>query len=124
MDRAVTKETAMNQSESVNPFPGQREFEAGQYDRALPLLLPVAQAGYPEAQCMIGCIYQLGLGSAAPDSQEALLWYSRAAALGYGVASNNLAGMYLSGAGVPVDGDRARQLYEQARSQGFTGGQL
>ncbi|MBD2088323.1 sel1 repeat family protein [Microcoleus sp. FACHB-1515] len=112
----------MSHSDSIAPLPGQREFEAGKYDRALPLLLPVAQDGHAEAQCMIGCIYQLGLGSAAPDFHEAIAWYRRAAALGYGVASNNLAGMYLSGSGVPVDRDRARQLYEQARSQGFIGG--
>ena len=113
----------MSQFDSIAPFPGLREFEAGEYDRALPLLLPVAQAGHPEAQCMIGNIYQLGLGSVAPDFQAAIAWYSRAAALGYGVASNNLAGMYLSGVGVPVDRDRAWQLYEQARSQGFLAGE-
>lgn len=109
----------MSQSESIAPFPGLHEFEVGDYDRALPLLLPVAQAGHAEAQCMIGCIYQLSLGSVAPDFQEAIAWYSRAAALGYGVASNNLAEMYLNGAGVPVDRDQARQLYKQARLQGF-----
>lgn len=111
----------MSQSNSIAPFSGLREFRTGDYDRVFPLLLIVAQDGHAEAQCMMGCIYQLGLGSVAPDFQAAIAWYSRAAALGYGVASNNLAGMYLSGAGVPVDRDRARQLYKQARSQGFTG---
>lgn len=111
----------MSQSEAIAPFLGQREFEAGEFDRALPLLLSVAQAGHPEAQCMIGNSYQLGLGRVSPDSQAAIAWCIRASALGYGVASNNLAGMYLSGEGVPVDRNRARQLYEQARSQGFGG---
>lgn len=114
----------MNQSESIVLFLGLREFVAGNYDRALPLLLPAAHDSHAEAQCMIGCIYQLGLGSVAPDFEEAIVWYSRAAALGYDVASNNLAGMYLSSVGVPVDGDRARQLYQQAQTQGFIGGQL
>jgi len=112
----------MSQSESIPPFSGLREFEVGDYDRVLPLLLPIAQDGHAEAQCMMGNIDQLGLGSIAPDFQEAIAWYRRAAALGYGVASNNLAGMYLSGAGVPVDRDRARQLYAQAQAQGFIGG--
>ncbi|NEQ23171.1 MAG: sel1 repeat family protein [Microcoleus sp. SIO2G3] len=112
----------MSQSDSIAPFPGLHEFEAGDYDRALPLLLIVAQDGHAEAQCMMGCIYQLGLGSVAPDFQAAIAWYNRAAAQGYGVDSNNLAGMYLSGAGVPANRDRSRQLYKQAQAQGFIGG--
>jgi len=110
----------VSHADSNPPSPGLSEFQAGNYDRALPLLWSLAQNGDAEAQCMVGNIYQLGLGSVVPDLHNAIVWYSRAAAQGYGVASNNLAGMYLVGAGVSADSEQAQQLYEQARAQGFT----
>ncbi|NJL22992.1 MAG: sel1 repeat family protein [Leptolyngbyaceae cyanobacterium SM1_3_5] len=112
----------MTERDANRPVPGVREFETEQYDRALPLLLPLAEQGYAEAQCMVGVIYQLGLGGVLVDPAIALHWYAQSAASGYGVASNNLAGMYLAGVGVPADRQRAQRLYEQARSQGFEHG--
>lgn len=64
----------MNASDENSPFAGQSEFEAGETDRALPLLLPLALSGHAEAQCMVANIYHLGLGSVAPDIDRAIDW--------------------------------------------------
>jgi len=53
----------------LRSFPGLHKFEVGAYDRALSLLLSVAQDGHTEVQCRIACIYQLRLGSVAPGRQ-------------------------------------------------------
>ncbi len=45
-----------------------------QYEAALPLLLPQAEAGFSLAQCMAGKILAEGRGGVAPDRIEAAKW--------------------------------------------------
>lgn len=98
---------------------GLEAFENQRYSEAHSLLRPLAEQGNPEAQCVIGNVYQLGLG-VEPDLAAAAEWYRKSAEQGYGVASNNLAGMMQTGyEGVPPNPTEASRLYEQAQQQGF-----
>lgn len=94
--------------------PGIQEFRAQDYAAALPLLKRSAERGDAEAQCMLGNIYQLGLGESAIDEERAIAWYYRSANQGYGVATSNLAGMVW-----PVSREAAAALYQLAKEQGF-----
>ena len=98
---------------------GKKAFFAQDYETALSLLLPLAQKQDAEAQCLVGCMYQLGFGVEV-DSLEAAKWYRKSSLQGYGVASNNLAGMLLTGSdSVPVSKVEADKLFCIAREQGF-----
>lgn len=99
-------------------FSGYSEYQAQQYAAALPKLQPVAAAGNPEAQTMLGALYQLGFDGITIDEAAAIAWYERASAQGYGLASNNLAGMrFMQG-----DLEAAHRLYQLADEQGFSAG--
>ncbi|MGB3208220.1 MAG: hypothetical protein WBB28_24815 [Crinalium sp.] len=98
---------------------GKKAFFAQNYKTALSLLLPLAHKGNAEAQCLIGCMYQLGLGVEV-DSLEAAKWYKKSSLQGYGVASNNLAGMLLAGSeNIAPSQVEADKLFYLAREQGF-----
>ncbi|MBE9064582.1 tetratricopeptide repeat protein [cf. Phormidesmis sp. LEGE 11477] len=95
-------------------FPGYIEYQQQDFDAAFPKVKIAAEQGNAEAQCMVGTLYQLGLGAAA-DSDKAMEWYERASGQGYSVATNNLAGMLA----VRGEHEKASQLYTLSRQQGF-----
>jgi TPR repeat protein len=98
---------------------GLAAFEAKAYAQAIALLKPLAEKGDPEAQCLMGNVYHLGLGL-TPNLSEAVRWYRKSAEQGYGVASNNLAGIILVGEHGELPNRReAEYWYEKAREQGF-----
>ena len=92
---------------------GLAAFGAGDYTKARELLQPFAHQGDAEAQCVLGNLYQLGLG-VGPDESKAIAWYRKAATQGYGVAANNLAGM--------LPKPEAGWWYRQAKELGFVHG--
>lgn len=92
----------------------QTAYDAEDYDLALQLLLPLAEGGNAEAQCIIGSIYHLGLGSTEQNESEAEKWYALASDRGCGLASNNLATLVSH-----YDSHRAKALYQLAIAQGF-----
>ncbi|MGI0479462.1 tetratricopeptide repeat protein [Geminocystis sp. CENA526] len=69
-------------------------FEEKNYQETLILLKPLAEEGNPEAQCILGNIYHLGLG-VNPNTQKAVKWYKKSAKQGYLIAKNNLKTIYL-----------------------------
>ncbi len=91
---------------------GVEEFRAQQFTEALPLLLQSAQQGYAEAQCMLGNMYQLGIGDAEVDEVAAIRWYYQAARQGYSAATSNLAGMVWA-----VSPEAASALHQLAYQQ-------
>lgn len=98
---------------------GLAAFEAKDYTKAFRLLKPIADQGDAEAQCLIGNMYQLGLGLER-DVLEAVKWYKKSAKQGYGVASNNLAEILMVGdQGVAIAQAEAEKWYQKAREQGF-----
>ncbi|MEM7716245.1 MAG: tetratricopeptide repeat protein [Cyanobacteria bacterium P01_A01_bin.68] len=98
---------------------GLAAFEAKDYARAFELLKPFAEHGDAEVQCVIGSIYDLGLGLES-NALEAIKWYKKSSEQGYGVASNNLGTIYHMGReGVEMNRTKASEWYQKAREQGF-----
>jgi TPR repeat protein len=98
---------------------GLAAFEAKNYTNAFKFLKPIAEGGDAEAQCIVANMYHLGLGLKR-DVLEAVKWYKKSASQGYGVASNNLAGIFAIGdRGISIDRVEAKKWYRQAREQGF-----
>ena len=93
---------------------GINAFELLDYPKACELLKPLAEQGNAEAQCIIGNMYHLGLGLERSIA-EAINWYTKSADQGYGVASNNLAGIYRE----KNDLEAAKKWYQLAEQQGF-----
>lgn len=93
--------------------------KAEDYSNAFRLLKPLADQGDAEAQCLIANMYHLGLGLER-DVLEAVKWYKKSAHQGYSIASNNLAGILMSGdQGINPDQAEAEKWYQKAREQGF-----
>ncbi|NJN13853.1 MAG: sel1 repeat family protein [Richelia sp. RM2_1_2] len=93
---------------------GLAAFEAKNYVEAFELLKPLAEKGNAEAQCIIGSIYDLGLGRES-NALEAVKWYKKSASQGYGVASNNLGTIYYSGReGIEMNRAKASEWYQKA----------
>lgn len=98
---------------------GLAAFESEDYTNAFELLKPLADQGDAEAQCIIGNMYELGLGLES-NVLEAVEWYRKSALQGYGVASNNLGTIFNSGhEGIPIDQAESNKWYQKAREQGF-----
>ncbi len=98
---------------------GLAAFEVKNYLDAFKLLKPIADGGDAEAQCVVANMYHLGLGLKR-NVLEAVKYYKKSAAQGYGVASNNLGTIFTIGDGsIVIDSIEAEKWYQQARKQGF-----
>ena len=107
-------------SKSQDFSEGLAAFHASNYAKAFAILRPFADQGEPEAQCIIGSLYQFGWG-VQKDIQEAIRWYIRSSEQGYGVASNNLGTIFMVGdVGIPMDREAAKRWYQKAGEQGFS----
>jgi len=78
-----------------NPNLALEAFEREDYQSAFELSLPYASAGNPDAQVMVACAYQTGLG-VERDVLAAERWYRKAAAQNHVIAWNNLGSLYAS----------------------------
>lgn len=67
------------------------------YDKALPLLTPLAEAGNDDAQYYLGEMYEYGRGVKWSDEQ-AFYWYMKSAKAGNAQAQNTVADLYYLGA--------------------------
>ena len=92
-------------------------FQKGDYAKALKLARPLADAGNPRAQAIVGFAYYRGRGVTHDDS-EAAKWLHRAANQGDAPARFTLGVMYGEGRGVPQDFAEAAQWYRLAAEQG------
>ena len=77
-----------------------------------------AEQGDPEAQAILGLMYDAGVGVTEDDAQ-AVEWLRRAAVQGYALAWNHLGLMREFGNGVPEDHAQAAAWYREAAEQGF-----
>jgi TPR repeat protein len=96
------------------------------YSRAFELLLPIANAGNPKAQCNLATLYQAGWGVNA-DGLKAVELYLHVAEQQIveeclsGVAYNNLATIYSTGLrGIMPDPEKAKVYHRRAEALGFT----
>jgi hypothetical protein len=94
-----------------------RAFDAGRFDEARHLWLPLAAAGDAEAALDLGLLYDLGRG-VSQDFSTAYRWYRHAAEAGLAQAAFNVAVMLDSGAGVPRDSAEAALWYAKAAANG------
>lgn len=87
---------------------------SGQWEEALTVILPAAEAGHPRAQNIVGAAYQYGQGLPA-DPVAAERYFRMAADQGYPPALHNLGVLYERGmAGLQSDMAVARSWYERA----------
>lgn len=92
-------------------------FETEQYDKCFEGHLPLAEKGYPLAECQIGYFYFDGLG-VEKDLSKAFYWTERAAQHGDRDGQYNLAWFYEEGLGTAPDMERAKRWYCRAAAQG------
>jgi len=91
----------------------------GDHLRAIALLVPLANAGNPEAQTRLGLMYFRGQG-VREDDDAAFAWMRKAAVQGHAQAQYHLASFYAFGYGPPVDDEErdrmaARWYFESAQ---------
>ena len=94
-------------------------WEAGEYGRIFSGLLPLAEQGYPLAECQVGYFYAQGLG-VERDLDRALLWTRRAAEHGDRDGQFNLGCFYEEGTALARDMEQAALGYQMAARQGHT----
>ena len=79
-----------------------RVYDAGDYEKAAKLYLPLAKNGNAEAQYTLGMMYRAGRG-VPQDFNEARKWYLLASEQGHPIAQFFLGWIYARGKGVPQD---------------------
>lgn len=94
-------------------------WEAGEYGRIFSGLLPLAEQGYPLAECQVGYFYAEGLG-VERDLDRALLWTRRAAEHGDRDGQFNLGCFYEKGTALARSMEQAALWYQRAARQGHT----
>ena len=94
-------------------------WEAGEYGRIFSGLLPLAEQGYPLAECQVGYFYAQGLG-VERDLDRALLWTRRAAEHGDRDGQFNLGCFYEEGTALARSMEQAAHWYQRAARQGHT----
>lgn len=94
---------------------GDDAYNAGDYERALTILRPLAEQGNAEAQFNLGIMYDKGRG-VNQDDAEAVKWFRLAAEQGLAEALFVLGSMYETGHGVSQDYVRAHMWYNIAAS--------
>jgi len=89
----------------------------GNYATAYKHFLRMAQHGCPYSQCIVGIMYQKGIG-VKKDAQEAMRWFEKSAAQGFPDAEHRLGKIHLDGQDVARDTDVAAQWLEKAARHG------
>lgn len=103
---------------------GRKAILAGDYDKALQLFRPLAEAGEAEAQVGMAFAYYDGLG-VPQDHAQALAWFTKAAEQGHALAANNLGYMHRNGqGGVPASDAEAAIWFRKAAEGGDDNGQV
>ncbi|PKM43879.1 MAG: sel1 repeat family protein [Gammaproteobacteria bacterium HGW-Gammaproteobacteria-1] len=88
--------------------------DAGDHNRALLLLRPLARDGNVDAQYLLGSLYSTGADGVAQDGAEAVKWLARAAEQRHLQAANALGMIYVSGLGVQTDEAEAQKWFALA----------
>ena len=91
------------------------------YEKALEILMPLAEHGHPAAQYNIGVMHEWGNG-VPKNNFSALKWYKLAANQGNNVAQFTLGTRYYRGLGVPQDYVYAHMWWNIAASNGDENG--
>jgi len=95
---------------------GQAAFDAGHFEVAWAVLRPLAEAGDPQAEYLVGHLYQAG-NLVGRDRCEATRWFDRSARQGHVAAAADLAAAYRNGDGVGRDRAKAYRWALYARTE-------
>jgi len=87
--------------------------------RAVELYRSAADAGYPDAENVLGVLYATGGDGLPKNDPQAVEWYRKAADQGFAKAEKNLGDMYFFGHGVDRDYAQAMEWYKKAADQQF-----
>ncbi len=98
---------------------GRKAFEAGDYQRALRQLKPLAERGDPQAQRFLGIIYRFGY-SVSADLNRAVEWFRRSASKGDVYSQSSLGFLFA----LTKKYEEAASYYYQAAKQGDAEAQL
>lgn len=96
---------------------GDDAFQSADYETALAVWTPLAEAGDSDSQFGLGQMYGNGFGVTMDDAL-AIKWYELAAEQGHAQAQCNLAVMYQNGWGVPPSEEQAMKYYALAADHG------
>jgi hypothetical protein len=102
---------------------GMAAYNNGDFAQARRLWNPLAQAGDPRAQYMLGYMAENGQGRPW-SNHAAAAWYRLAADQDYPQAQLALGSLYARGMGVPRDAGQAAAYFEQAAREGYGPGQF
>ena len=91
-------------------------FETKQYEKCFQGHLPLAENGYPLAECQIGYFYYDGLG-VEKNAKKAFYWTKRAAEHGDRDGQFNLASFYEEDIGTEINMEMAIVWYRKAAKQ-------
>lgn len=90
---------------------------AGDYESALLIWRPLAEAGHVDAQFNLALMYDNGTG-VTRNLHTAAMWYRRAAEAGDRTAQSYLGEMYAKGQGVEQSFEQSAEWYEKAALKG------
>jgi len=96
---------------------GMDNYEKEDYATALKEWRPLAEAGFPDSQRMLGYMHGNGKG-VVENHKEALKWYRKAAEQGYAIGQGSLGYVYLKGEGVTQDFVHAYMWFNIAAQNG------
>lgn len=96
---------------------GRNAYITGDYNKALVVLKPLAEAGDPNAQKIMGIMYDYGQG-VAKDPKQALYWYTLSANQGDPAVQYQVGAKYFRGDGVQQDYHEAAKWWKLAANGG------
>jgi uncharacterized protein len=97
--------------------------DAGDYNKALKLLQPLAKQGVPGAMYVLGVMYSEGKG-VPKDYAAALAWHRQAADRGHPLSQYEIGVMYDRGLGVRKDPSEAFKWFGRAAELGYAMAQV
>ncbi|WP_426174736.1 tetratricopeptide repeat protein [Massilia sp. TWR1-2-2] len=101
---------------------GANAYNARNYALALKEVTPLAKAGHPDAQHLLGLMYYMGQG-VERDYKQAMQWHRKAAMQGKADAQYVVGAMYYTGNSVPLDHKLAVSWFRKAAEQGHADAQ-
>ena len=93
----------------------QKAYDAGSYEEAFIIVEPLAKMNHPEAEYLLGQMYELGRG-VKKDSEKALSLFTAAANQGYAAAQAKLGSLHVEG---KKDYASAMNWFQKAADQGY-----
>lgn len=96
---------------------GANAYNARNYTLAMREIAPLARAGNPDAQHLLGLMYYMGRG-VTRDYKQAFTWHMKAAEQGKADAQYVVGAMYYTGNAVPQDQRHAVTWFRKAAEQG------